>query len=427
MKNADFLIVGGSAAGTTAADNIRALLPQASITIVTDEPHEFYSRVMIPHYIRGKVTREHVYLKKPEWYKEKNVELILSQKATTLDPAKKIVKLGNGEEIQYGKLLIAIGGYVVPITVAGVEQANVLYMRTIDDAERIIAESKMAKKALVIGGGFIGLEFSSSFRKNGIEDVKILVIEDFFWQGKIDAESSGVIADVLSKNGVQILTKTAVDHFEDHTSSEGLRGAGTVAVTKTGHRYEADVIGVGIGIRSDLKWLDGTGISIGRAILTNEYLETNLPDVYAAGDCAEFRDIIFERQHIVGNWSNATTQGAAVGRTMAGQKTAYETVSSYSINFFEPPNGGTVSFLGVTDEKFAEQIIVRGSREEGKVTRIFVKNLGGINRIVGATVVDSPMDVAPLSMVIKNKSDVSNYLAQLGKAEFDLKTLIVPA
>lgn len=416
MKKSDFLIVGGSAAGTTAADNIRALLPQSTITVVTDEPHEFYSRVMIPHYIRGKVTREHVYLKKPEWYKEKNVDLMLGEKASGLDPANKIVSLINGEQVQYGKLLIAIGGYVVPFNVPGVERANVLYMRTIDDAERIIAEAKMAKKALVIGGGFIGLEFASCFVKNGVGDVKILVIEDFFWQGKIDQESAGVISDVLLKNGVQILTKTAVDRFEEN-----------VAVTKGGQKYEADVVGVGIGIRSDLKWLEGSGINIGRAILTNEYLETNLPDVYASGDCAEFKDIIFERQHIVGNWSNATTQGTAVGRTMAGQKTVFETASSYSINFFEPPIGGTVSFLGVTDEKFAEQVVVRGSRSNGKVTRIFIKNLGGINRIVGATVVNSAMDVAPLTMVIKGKTDVSTHLANLGKAEFDLKTLIVPS
>lgn len=415
MIKVDFLIVGGSAAGTTAADTIRTLQPTATIAIVTDEAHEFYSRVLIPHYIRGKVTREQTFLKKPEWYKEKNVDLILGESAKMLDATAKIVTLSNGEQIEYGKLLISVGGKIIPLQVPGVEQANVLYMRTLDDADRIISEAKRAKRAIVIGGGFIGLEFASCFRKNGVEDVQIFVIEDFFWQGKIDGESAGVIADVLAKNGVKIVTKTAIDHFEEN-----------VAVTKVGARIETDVVGVGIGIRSDLAWLEGTGISINRAIMTNEFLETNLPDVYAAGDCAEFKDIIFERQHIVGNWSNATTQGTAVGKTMAGSKTAYDTASSYSINFFDPPNGGTVTFIGVTDEKFAQQIVVRGSRQVGKVTRIFVKNLGGVVRIVGASVVNSPVDVAPLTMAIKSKVDVSAHLADLGEIEFDLKALIIP-
>ena len=116
---------------------------------------------------------------------------------------------------------------------------------------------------------------------------------------------------------------------------------------------------------------------------------------------------------------------------MTGTKTAFDTASSYSINFFDAPTpqnpgqaGGTVSFIGVTDEKFAEQIVVRGSRQEGKVTRIFIKTLDGIMRIVGATVVNSPMDVAPLTMAVKNKTDVSAHLADLGKAEFDLKNLL---
>ena len=112
MKSVDFLIVGGSAAGTTAAEVIRQLKPQASITIITDENHEEYSRVLIPHYIRGKVSREQVFLKKPEWYEEKGIELIKGIKVIKLDSGGHGVDLSNGEQIGYKKLLIAIGGGV---------------------------------------------------------------------------------------------------------------------------------------------------------------------------------------------------------------------------------------------------------------------------------------------------------------------------
>lgn len=425
LRKADFVIIGGSAAGTTAADTIRNLLPDSTIAIVSDEPHEFYSRVLVPHYIRGKVTREQVFLKKPEWYVQKKIELIRGIKTVSLEPQSRRVRVSNGDEIEYGKLLIAIGGDVIPFSVPGADGANILYLRTIDDADKIVAGAKGAKRAVIIGGGFIGLEFASCFKKLGVEDITILVIEDYFWQGKIDSESAGVISDVLVKNGVKIVTKTAVDHF-----------VGGFAAAGDGRKFEADVVGVGIGIKSDLGWLDGSGIKVNRGVLTNEFLETNLPDVYAAGDCAEFRDLVFERQHIVGNWANATSQGTAVGKTMTltspkasagqvGQKIAYETASSYTTNFFEPPNGGSVSFIGVVDEKYSEQIFVRGSRKDGKVTRIFVKKLGGIVRIVGATVVNSAQDVAPLTMAIKNKSDVGASVRKLGEASFDLKELLV--
>ncbi len=409
MKSVDILIVGGSAAGTTAADTIRNLCADSTITIVSDEPYEFYSRVLVPHYVRGKIAREQVFLKKPQWYEEKGIELLKGIKADKLESDKKIVRLSDGNEIQYGKLLIAVGGYVIPFNVPGTESAGILYLRTIDDADKIISAAKDARRAIIIGGGFIGLEFASCFKKLGIEDVTIFVIEDYFWQGKIDSESAGVISDVLSKNGVKIITNTAVDHF-----------VGNAAMTGDGARFEADVIGVGIGIKSDLKWLEGSGVGINRGILTNEFLETNVADIYAAGDCAEFEDIIFERQHMVGNWANATSQGLAVGKTMCGERTKFETASSYSINFFD----GSCSFIGVTDADFADNIVVRGSVVGGKISRIFIKKYGSVTRIVGATVINNPADVVSLTMVIKNKAEVSAHLVDIGNSGFDLKTLM---
>src|SRR3989344_8664230 len=126
MKIVDFLIIGGSAAGTTAAETIRTNLPNSSITIISDENHEQYSRVLLPHYIRGKVAREQVFLKKSEWYKEKNIELLKGLKAQSLDASRKEVKLSNGEVYKYGKLLIAIGGDVNRLDVAGSKLSKIL-------------------------------------------------------------------------------------------------------------------------------------------------------------------------------------------------------------------------------------------------------------------------------------------------------------
>lgn len=413
MKSVDFLIVGGSAAGTTAAEVIRGLKSEATVAIVTEENHEEYSRVLIPHYIRGKVTREQVFLKKAEWYAEKEITLMPGLRVVSLDLNGRTVKLSNGEEVSYRKLLLALGGKVVPFGAKGEDLTNIFYMRMIEDADNIISAIAGAKSAVVIGGGFIGLEFAHSFKVRGIPEVTVLVKEPFFWDGKLDEDSAKVLTAVLLRNGVKIMTNEEVDYFDG-------QGKVSKVVTKSGKQIDTDVVGIGIGIKSDLDFLKHSGINIGRALLTNEYLETNLPDVFAAGDCAEFRDVVFDRQHVLGNWANATAQGSAVGKTMAGEKTVFETASSYSITFFD----GSCSFIGVTDRDFAEEIVVRGSVKEGKMTRIFIKTIGGVMRIVGATVINNPSEVGPLTNAIKGKTNIESCNDKLSDASFDLKSIM---
>ncbi len=419
MKSVDYLVIGGSAAGTTAAETIRNLDSNASITVVTDEDHELYSRVLIPHYIRGKVGREQIFLRKPEWYGDNKIELVKGVKAQGVEVSEKTVTLSNGQEIQYGKLLISIGGYVIPLKIPGSDSKNIFYMRTVEDADAIIKAAKKAKKGVIIGGGFIGLEFTSCFAMNGVADVTVLVREPYYWAGKLDEASSKVLVNVLEKNGVKVLTNEEVESINPITRTDPVKAVGLVQ-TKSGKTFEADVVGVGIGIKSDLSWLDGSGVKVDRAIVTNEYLETNVPDIYAAGDCAQFYDVIFNREHIIGNWANATSQGNAVGKTMSDAKTVFETASSYSINFFD----GSCTFIGVTDEDYADEIIVRGSVENHRMTRIFVKTFNNVMRVVGATVINSTPDVAPLTVAVKSKVDISSHKDKLGDPEFDLKGLI---
>lgn len=413
MKVVDFLIVGGSAAGTTAADVLRNNNFTASITIVSDEPHGYYSRVLLPNYISGKIKREQVILKPPDWYKQKNIELILGSRAGKLDPKNQQVTLSSGEVIGYGKLLIAVGGKTIKMGVPGADLENVFYFKTIEDAERILAAAKRAKSAVVIGGGFIGLELIGSFKANKIENVTALILEPYLWFGKLDEASALVLTATLERNGVKVYVEEETDRFEGE-------GEVSAVISKTGNSYEAQVVGIGIGIRPDIEWLGDSGLDLGRGIITNEYLETNLPDVYAAGDCAEFYDVIFKRRHVLGNWANAVSQGNSVARTMLGQKTVFETASSYTSNFFD----GSCSFVGVTDATFADEIINRGSVESGRMTRIFIKTIGGVMRIVGATVINCAVDVAPLTAAIKGKVDISAVRSKLSDIGINLTEVV---
>jgi len=185
-------------------------------------------------------------------------------------------------------------------------------------------------------------------------------------------------------------------------------------------------VGVGIGIKSDFSWLAGSGIKIDKAIITNEYLETNLPDVYAAGDCAQFFDVLYKRNHTLGSWANATAQGMTVGKTMTGARTVFETASAYTANIYIGPEAssvGYISFIGVTDESYADDSVIRGSAEKNEVTRILIKTIDGVMRIVGATVINDRDVIAPLTMAVKNKVDISSYKDQFANASFDLNKI----
>lgn len=413
MKKVDYLVIGGGAAGTTAAEVVRSLVPNATITIVSGEDHEEYSRVLLPHYTRGRIAREQVFLKKPEWYKDKRIGIVKGKRAKSLDAGKKMVTIGDGEQIEYGKLLLAVGGEAVRLTVPGSDSESVIYMRTIEDGDAIVKYAASAKKALIVGGGFVSLDLATSFRARGVDDITILVKEPYFWSGKLDEDSSRVLQEVLRKNGIKVIVN-------EETAEISARGGAGVLVTKSGKRFEFDVVGVGIGIKSSLDWLAGTGLKIDKAIVTNEYLETSLPDVFAAGDCAQFHDVVFDTDHVVGNWANATSQGAAVGKTMAGNRTLYETTSSYSDTFFE----GSYCFIGVTKPDFADEVITRGLVEEGKMTKIFVKTFGSKRRIVGATIINHQKEVAILTSAIKSKTDVKDYGEKLGDINIPLSEIL---
>ena len=431
MKKVDFLIIGGSAAGTTAAEVIRSLLGESSITIITEEDHEFYSRILLPNYIRGDIPKEKIFLKKPEWYQERRIDLIKNVKAMKLNANDHTVACSNGEFYSYSKLLLALGVGPIRLNVSGSNLKNISYLRNLDDAEEIIASVAGAKVAVVVGGGFIGLEYISCLVAKGV-GTTILDGSQYYWGNRLDRESSQILQNVIEANGVAVVVGDQVDKFIEKGNGTGTVGG---VVSKSGRIFPCDMVGIGIGIKSDLAWLEGSGLKIDQGIVTNEYLETNLGDVYGAGDCANFYDLTIESDHNVGTWANATLQGRVVGMNMAatplrsvgqsseGQgRTAFNSVSSYTTTFF----GASCSLIGMTDESFADETVSRGSVESGKITRIFIKSIRGTTRIVGASIINNPAEVSSLSGAVRKRSDIAKYVDKLSDLNFDLKNLLQP-
>lgn len=366
------VIIGGGIAGTTAAEELRKLDPNAEITLVSEEEHPVYSRVLLPHYVKGKIPRERVFLKKEAWYAEQNIDWMPGVRCERLDVANKFVALSNGREVEYDKLLLVTGG---DVRTAPVDGRNVSYLRTLGDTDHLVTllgERDAATRGLVYGGGFIACEYVNIFAHFGIPTVLALRGERF-WSRVFDEETGSLVNAHLRSKGVEI--RTGVNDPE------------------TLDRPENGIFGLGIGIDSDFSWIRDAGIETGLGIRANEYLETNVTDVYTAGDIAEFYDVIAGRHVNVGNWMSAQMQGRAVAKNMVGERTAFSLVSSYATNAL----GLEIIFIGDADRAAADEVVRKGSAAEGGVTQLFVR--GG--KIMGATLVGRNADRQPVTNAIK--------------------------
>jgi NAD(P)H-nitrite reductase large subunit len=384
-----FVIVGGGIAGTTCAEELRKLDPNAEITILSEEQHPIYSRVLLPHYLKAKIPRERVFLKPADWYQKQNIEWLPGVRVEKLDVTNRFALTSEGRELPYDKLLLATGGEIETLPE---DRRGVSYLRTLDDADHLIQLSadRHHSEAAIYGGGFIACEYLNYFAHLGWPTT-IAFRGPHFWSRILDAESGKLLNEHIRSRGVTVLPETTFEGLvgEHDLEAVSLRGP------QGRSNLRCSILGVGIGIRSELSWIAESGVEVGRGVRANEYLETNVPDVWTAGDGAEFFDVVVGHHRQVGNWMNAQMQGRVAAKNMVGEKTAFRLVSSYSTNAL----GLEIIFVGETDPKQADETRVFGSAAEGGVTNVFLK----MGKAVGATIIGRNKDRAPVTKAIDSQ------------------------
>lgn len=388
-----YIIVGGGIAGTTTAQELRKLDPKSDILIISEEQHSLYSRVLLPHYIKGKVERGRVFLKKDSWYQENNIEIMRGVIVENLDVKNKFVSLSNGRELPYDKLLISTGGDVRPVHS---DKKGVSYFRTLDDADYMLELIKGLEKGGcggIYGGGFIACEYLNIFNHFNIPTC-IAFRGPHFWSSILDEEAGLLINNHLKSNGVEVHTNAS---FMNLTGKDYLDGFST-----SSGNHKCSLLGIGIGTDPDFSWIKNAGINVSKGVKCNEFLETNIKDVYTAGDVSEFYDVVVERDVNVGNWMNAMTQARVVAKNMFGEKTRFELVSSYATNAL----GLEIIFVGDTSKEAADKISVYGSEKDGGVTQLFERN----SRLVGGIMVGRNKDRAIITKLIKEKGSLKDFV-----------------
>jgi NAD(P)H-nitrite reductase large subunit len=404
-----YIIVGGGVAGTSAAETIRKHDPAGEITIISDEPHRFYSRIMIskPHYFMEKVPPEQIWLKKESWYAENSVQLLGGRKAVKLDPQQKQLTLDNDEVLPYDRLCLAVGVDANRWKVPGADLEGIYYVRTLDDYHQYQPASKEATQGVVIGGGAIGFEMCDLLNMRGLE-TSLSIRESHYWDPVLDATAGGMIEAALEKHGVKV--------YEGQYVSEGL-GSGKLEAVKLEDGTEIPCqlacIGIGGHVRHD--WLQHAGVEVDHGILVDDQMKTNLPDVYAAGDCAEYMDPVFEERTMFGSWSNAQGHGRIAGANMTGANENYRKVTFYAVSGL----GLNIAFVGKVSPHGDRQFVSRGNPEVG-YGRLIIKDA----RLVGAQFINRTPEVGVVTKLIENKTDISAHLNELADPDFDLKQLL---
>jgi len=276
------VIVGLGAAGANAARAIAAVRrPDVQVEIYGAEPHLYYARPKLPDYLAGEIALNDLYFYPRAWYDERGISLHTGARAEKVDAAGHRLILAEGTRVAYDRLLIATGASSFIPPVPGVELPGVFTLRTIDDVDRMRAHASQCKRAAVIGGGLLGLEAARGLRALGLE-VTVLERGAYLLQRQLDEQGAAILHREVERMGIAIEANADTDHIE--------RGA---VVLKSGLRVRAELVLIAAGVRSNLELARTSDIAANRGIVVDAHLATSAPDVYAAGDVAEFKGTVY--------------------------------------------------------------------------------------------------------------------------------------
>ncbi len=328
-----YVIIGDGISGSSAAETLREEDPEADITVITDEGEPLYNRILIKEHAKGKLPEAPISIHDESWYDDREIELSLDTHVVSVDVDDQELSTHDGRAIPYDKLLIATGGTPTQLPVDGSDATGIHHFWTFQDARKIKASAEAADRGVVVGAGLLGIDFAAVCGSQGV-DGKYLMRGDRWWRYALSGDGADIIHDGLREKGVEPVFDSGVDHFEVDED-----GHVTAAVDPNGDRYPCDFAGVAIGLTFNTEYLRGTGLEQDNGIVVDEYMQTNLENVYAAGDITQFYDVLLGEQAQNGSWGSAKEQGrvAAVNMASGDESEPFQWVSSYSITHFEFP------------------------------------------------------------------------------------------
>ena len=372
-KAENFVIIGNGAAGYYAASTIRKNNSEAAIKIISAESDLTYYRPQLSEYLSTEIAEKKFYISSESWYRENNIDLLLNTTVTEIDKANKCLKLEQGSVVPYDKLILANGSNNFMPPIMGSNLQGVYTLKYKCDADRIKESLKNSKKAIVIGGGLLGLEAAWEMKKCGLQ---VSVVEFFprLLPRQLDEEGSLLFKDIVDNSGIDIILGDSAEELIPEPNGERV----SALRLKSGKIIDTDLVLFSVGIRPNKSLAEDSGVLCDRAVKVNERMETSVKDIYACGDVAELKGTVY------GSWPAAIEMGKVAGKNATGEESSIQQFSSSFI--FRGLNAevfsaGTIDFNDNSLKQYLEE-----DKEKKVYKKLFFKEgllVGGI--LIGDT------------------------------------------
>ncbi len=383
MGSGKFVIIGDGNAGATAAQKIREENDEASVTVLTDESEALYNRIMLKNFMKGNLPKKFTRVHEEDWYDKRDIDLHLETKVVDVDTDENVVVTESDDTFSYDKVLVATGGSPRRLPFDE-DYSNVNYMWTMYDAEKIKESAEGSEKAVVIGGGLLGIDLAVAYAEHDVETYYLIRGENW-WQRGLDKEGAEIIHEKLEEKDVNVMTETEAKDFRAED------GEVTSAILDSGEEIECDSVAVAIGQKPNSEFVDVDKNDHGM-IKTDEKLETSEKEVFAAGNMVEYKSPVFERRVVNGSWDHSEEMGECAALNMLGEEQELNYVNTYGVGHFD------VQFLSIGDWKGEP---VQRKYNEDEYRRLFFDG----DRLVGAVMIGYTKGQEKVKELIREKKE----------------------
>ena len=404
----DFLLLGGGLAGATAAETLRGTGAEGSISILSAETTPPYHRPPLSKsFLLNGPDQTNVLIHDEAFYRDRKIDIHLGTRVCRVDVESRTIETDRGH-FRFGKLLIATGASVDKLAAPGAHLRGIHYLRTVNDALSLYESILHARRAVVIGASFLGMELAAALVTRGVATT-LIAKEDLVYEKLCSPEVSEFFTDYFRQRSVKLIFGEEVKEFSGTTRVKAV-------VTNRGKTVPCDLVAIGIGVHPEIGFLENSGIEVDGGIIVNQRLETNRPGIYAAGDVANFYNPIARTRYRAEHWDNAVKQGRIAAWNMLGEQQSWRAVSYFFSDVFDL----TFNVVGSTEQ--ADERILRGATKDKSFSILYLDN----ETVRGAFLLEqSFIETKAAGALIANRSDISARKAKLSDMHFPLNRAAV--
>lgn len=407
-RRVDFLLIGGGMASAYCAAELRRRGADGSVLLVGREPEPPYERPPLSkELMRGESSHLDAYVQPADWYERNGVELLTGKSAMSLDAGARTAKLQGGEEVEFGKALVATGARVnILHHLEGARLDGIHYLRVLKNSDDIREEAEAAERVVLVGGSYIACEVAASLTAKG-RSCACVMLEDVALSRTFGEEAGRYFQGVLADHGVELHGGQELEAFLGEGRVSGVR-------TKSGLEVEGDVVVVGAGVHPDTVLAERGGLAVDNGIVCDERLQTSVEGIFSAGDCCSYESAVHGRRLRVEHWDVALQQGRYAARAMLGETEPYRAIPYF---FSDLADWTSLEYVGPAYEW--DEIVWRGSAEDGAFSAWYLE--GG--KVAAALSVDRSEDLTHARRLIESGTDVSSHRDALADTSTDLDTI----